>query len=162
MAVNGRNKGANFERVIAKQLSEWCGFTITRTPSSGGWAKTGDITPKDPKEMVKFIFGVECKNNESWNFPLLFKGRERGELNSVFSQWWKQCTDDCKISKKIPIVVFTRNNDPVFCIMRSTEFRMLNKVSRIIDYIKIGSFRIFLWEDLLRIPYKKVVKILTK
>lgn len=49
MAVNGRNKGANFERVIAKQLSEWCGFTITRTPSSGGWAKTGDITPKDPK-----------------------------------------------------------------------------------------------------------------
>lgn len=157
-----RRKGAAFENKIARDVTAWTGTKFTRTPSSGGWAKTGDITPKDPKEMVAFPFNLEMKNNESWNLPLLFKYEGEKTLPSVFGKWWKQCNDDAKKSKKIPVVVFTRNNDPDFCIMRVSEFKKLGLHKRCSIYIRIGPYRIFLWKEVIQLPYKKVLRILGK
>lgn len=155
-----RNKGAGFERKIAKQLSEWTGTTFTRTPSSGGWNKAGDVTPKDPKEMVRFPFNMEMKNNESWNLPMLFKAEKRGTLSGCFKSWWEQCSGDAKKSNRIPVVVFTRNNDPEFCLMSAGTFLKLGLHNQVKICIKVGGYRIFLWDEVLKKPYIEVLKTL--
>lgn len=160
--TNGRRKGAKFENAIAREVTAWTGVKFTRTPSSGGWAKTGDITPKDPKEMVKFPFNLELKNNETWNLPMLFKFADTGKLPKPYSDWWKQCTDDAKKSKRIPMVVFSRSYDLVYCIMREKEFRALGLTRSASIYIRVGVYRVCLWKEVLQIPYKRVMKTVRK
>lgn len=157
--INARKKGASFELKVAAQLTKLVGSKFSRTPSSGGWAKTGDITPKDPKEMVRFPYNIECKNNESWHTSMLFEFSGK-RLPSCFGKWWKQCSDDAKKSKKIPIVVFTRNRRPVYCIMRSNLFRKLGLNESVGIYIRIGNYRILLWEEVLKIPYLKMLELI--
>jgi len=151
--VNGRAKGASFERRIAKQISEWCGFHCVRTPMSGGWCKTGDVTPKDPKDMVGFIFNMELKKQEKWNFTQLFQM----PLSGKFKSWWNQCIDDAKKSKRIPVLIFTKNHEQVFCALRKEEFRKLKLNTGTNAYLRIGGLRVCLWQDILNIPYQVVL-----
>ena len=57
-----RNKGASFERIIAKKFKEFFGVDLVRTPQSGGFAKKsvkadefrGDIVSADSsKELMR-------------------------------------------------------------------------------------------------------------
>ena len=155
-AINARSKGAVFERNIAKEVSEWTGITFSRTPSSGGWAKTGDITPKDPKQMVDFPFNMELKNNQSWNLSELLKGTGVDGIEA----FWDQCTSDAKKSKRIPLLVFTQNGEDVYCMMYEGHVHQCHKL---IDYIDGATFLfqnrlVFLWSDFLRQNYKKLIK----
>lgn len=150
--VNGRKKGASFERKIAAEVSDWIGAKCTRTPSSGGWAKTGDITPKDPKDMVKFRFNMELKKREGWNFTQLFNLPLEGQ----FKSWWEQCVNDAKKSKRTPLLIFSKNHERVFCMMRQDDFRKLG-LNRSVAYLRIGGLRVCLWQDLLQIPYSTVL-----
>lgn len=157
--VSGRNKGSTFERHTAKEVSEWTGMEFKRTPMSGGWAKTGDITPKNPKDMVKFPFNLELKNQESWTIPMLMK-LEGGKLPKKVAGWWKQCEDDAKKSKRIPLLLMTKANEPVFLMMKTEQFRKL-KLHKVVNAsMKCGTKRVILWEEFLKIPYAKIVKTL--
>lgn len=164
--INARSKGSTFERKIAQEVSVWTGIEFKRTPMSGGWAKTGDITPKEPKEMVKFPFNLELKNQESWSWGLLFqKGVDRkrkkklikGKLMGPVKDWWLQAKGDAKKSKRIPILIFTRNGEHEYCMIRNSLFQQLNLEEQLKTYIVRGPFRIFLWKELLKIPYQDIL-----
>jgi len=160
--IQSRNKGANFERIIAKTLTTWTGTTIARSPASGGRSKkSGDITPKDPKEMVRHPFGWEMKNNETWSLPSLF---ESSELPKTFASYWKQCTEDAARGGKIPLLVFTQNNLPIFIMMERKTFIDTRLKRYVIEndlsYMKIGLLRVTLFKHLLAIPYKNVLELI--
>lgn len=150
---NSRSKGSRFERMIAKDFSQWCGFTCKRTPLSGGWAKTGDVTPKNPKDMVGFIFCTELKHQEGWSFSSSFLGRQ---LNKQVRKWWNQCQGDAKKSNRIPLLVFTKNFDQVYCMCETKFFKRVGLKEVATVLISIPNFRIFLWEDLQKIPYQEI------
>lgn len=121
--INSRAKGANFERDIAKFLSDWWGVDFRRTPASGGlhWANdnrvSGDIVPPPNSD---FPFSVECKKHEGWNFEQVIKGT--GDVTS----WWKQCTTDADEFSKVPLLIFSKNRSPVFFMVRVEDFKKLN------------------------------------
>ena len=68
---NNRNKGASYERSIAKLFERVFGEAFVRTPQSGGFAKNktakgddfrGDIVPVDKEVECKLH--IECKNTK--------------------------------------------------------------------------------------------------
>ena len=156
--VKGRSKGATFERDVAAQVTLWTGMKFTRTPMSGGWSKTGDITPKDPAHMVIFPFNMELKNQEAWTISALMKIDDKGKFAKKIEGWWKQCTDDAKKSNRVPLLLMTKANEQVFLMLRTTEFKKLGLHREIRSSIKCGKRRIVLWEEFISVPYKEIVK----
>lgn len=123
MTVNGRNKGASFERQIAKQLTSWSGMEFNRTPSSGGlhWKQnssvSGDIVAPD---TISFPFSIELKKQEvPWDFDFLLKG------TSVIWSFWEQCEKDASSQGKTPLLIFGKNRRFVYFMMRKLEFSNL-------------------------------------
>ena len=94
---SSKNKGANYERTIAKIFKEKLGVELKRTPQSGGFAKDsskgdefrGDIVSVD--DTIDFKLHIECKDQATWSLPA----------------WIKQAIEDCP-EGKVPIVVFHR------------------------------------------------------
>jgi len=121
--VNGKAKGSNFERKVAKLFSEWWGEEFHRTPGSGGlkWkddnSVSGDIVP--PKDS-KFPFNIECKKHEGWDFEQIIKGTG----NVV--KWWNQCTTDADVFSKVPLLVFSKNRSPIYFMLRYEDFKKLS------------------------------------
>jgi hypothetical protein len=107
-----KNKGSSFERLIATAFSEWWGEekSFRRTPMSGGWDRNracGDlITPEG------FPFTVEMKNFEAWDILHLITSEK-----SVLGQHWKQTLNETAPGK-LPLLIFTRNHQPTFYMMR--------------------------------------------
>lgn len=102
-----KGKGSSFERLVAKELTNWWGEgDFHRTPGSGSlhWADdnrvSGDIIP--PKGST-FNFSVECKDHATTKLDQLVSGvGGAGE----FKDFWKQCTGDARNFDKIPMLVF--------------------------------------------------------
>lgn len=118
--VNGRTKGANYERKIAKLLSSWSGIPLRRTPMSGGWSEghpevSGDIVSVEPDKP--FAYHVECKNNESWAWEATLKGK-----GPVY-EWWKQATSQCPLHKS-PWLIFSKAYRDDWLMMRTSDYRM--------------------------------------
>lgn len=112
--LKSSNKGKNYERVIAKRLSDWCGFELIRTPMSGAWPGTaGDILPRD--RLQPFPFFIECKREEAWTMEQILCG------NGLFhTKWLPEIVQ--KIAKdeshghavKCFMLIFSRNHKPDF------------------------------------------------
>ncbi|NJL54162.1 hypothetical protein HC928_02600 [bacterium] len=122
--VNGRKKGANAERRLAKLFSDWWGTEFARTPLSGGfstktfredWNAAGDLVTPDPA----FPFCVESKKVEGWKMEHLLT-----QKNSLLHDWWNQTLKETP-EGKIPLLVFTKNRTPLFAMMpwRSGKFK---------------------------------------
>ena len=157
-----RGKGYSFERRIAKDLTKWVGCLFSRCPMSGGWNKSGDITPKDPEQMTKWKFSLECKNQECFSVSSLFKIRSEKDMPKVIKKWWKQCTDDAKKHDHIPILVMTKNHEDVYCMMRrGTYERFISGDFKFPTYYSKGMV-VVLWSDLMTLNYKKVLKNFTE
>ena len=113
MGEKSRRKGANFERKIAKALTEALGVEFRRTPLSGGWADSsqvaGDIVPI---ENFDFPFSLECKNVEGWTLESLFNGDD-----AWLKTWWEQCVNETP-EGKTPLLIFTKNYAPTFVMGR--------------------------------------------
>lgn len=107
MGKASRVKGATTERQVAGMLTEWCGHKVTRVPMSGGYNKLGDLTPKDPEVQVKFPFNFEVKAREAWDLYSFLFSKSKEPWN-----WWEQCTNDARISSRLPILVFKQNLRP--------------------------------------------------
>lgn len=94
---SSKNKGANYERNIAKVFKEKLGVELKRTPQSGGFAKDtskgdefrGDIVSID--DTIDFNLHVECKDQATWSLPA----------------WIRQMEEDCP-EGKVSVVVFHR------------------------------------------------------
>jgi hypothetical protein len=107
---NSRDKGNNFELLVAKAFNQhFAPHKFRRTPLSGGWSEKaeakGDIVCVDDND---FLYCVECKNAEGWTLESLF-----AEKHKWFDDWWKQAVEECPAGK-IPLLIFTRNHMPAF------------------------------------------------
>lgn len=112
-----RNKGASFERTIAKKFKEFFGVELVRTPQSGGFVKKaekaddfrGDIVSADKDIDIKLH--IECKCCASYSIP----------------KWIRQSEEDCPINK-IPTVIFHKPNSSKDYIIIGVEgFKSLMK-----------------------------------
>ena len=153
-----RSKGQSFERKMAKILSPWSSMTLKRTPRSGAFSRTGDITPKSPEEQVKFVLNVECKCNEQLSLP----GIHTLDEKNVVWKWWRQADEESKESQREPILIFTKSRAPIFVMMHEVLFNNVGGEFRIDRYMVNGNFRIMVLEDFLKIPYSAFEKLRVK
>lgn len=109
MGKKSRDKGAAFEREVAKLFSEAYGLEFRRTPLSGGWAKDADVAAGDLVciDDPDFPYMIECKKAENWKFESLFT-----DNHTWFDNWWEQAVEECPDSKE-PLLVFSRNYMPI-------------------------------------------------
>lgn len=121
MGKRSLNKGQQFERAVAKRLSEWSGIELTRTPMSGAWVGSEvDIWPVNPEEW--FPLAVECKKEESWTFEQLMLG------TGPFLGWWAQAEQQAFQWRqrtghwREPFLVFSRNRLPMFVAVSDTLY----------------------------------------
>jgi hypothetical protein len=105
-----RNKGANFERAIAKRLREWLGedWVVSRNPTDRQKGKTGAGEFEIVGPFV-FPFAIECKAHEAFDYGQLL----RVPVTGPFEGFWEQAKAQAEAAKKAPLLVFKRNNGPV-------------------------------------------------
>jgi len=110
MGKKSRDKGANFERAIAKHLREWLGdeWEVKRNPTDRQKGKTGAgefeiVGPFD------FPYAIECKAHESFEYSQLFKV----PVSGPFISFWSQAKRQAEAAEKAPLLIFKRNNGPV-------------------------------------------------
>lgn len=157
--INARSKGSTFERSIAKDVTKWSGIDVQRTPLSGGWNSSGDITPKEPEDMVSFPFSLECKNQEMLSVSMFFKEDGAGRtLVKLLRNFWIQCANDADKYSKVPLLIVTKANEPTFVVVRASDFLQMGLKKELTLYLRRKNFRIFLWKDFIKIPYKKLTK----
>lgn len=158
-AVNGRNKGANQERKLAKLLSDWWGAKVYRTPGSGAWATShtdgklnsaGDIVCEDPN----FPFCVESKKVEGWHLEQLLTSPK-----CIIRKWWQQTLDETPVDKE-PLLIFSRNGLPELMMVHHKSFLADFLWCRYIDAetLFVGSLetRIYKLSDLFVIDPKEL------
>jgi hypothetical protein len=95
LGKRSKNKGASYERSIAKRFEEAYSVKLSRTPQSGGHSKgrnpsdefKGDIVCLEKDKI--FNLGVECKCQKTWSLPA----------------WLRQSEEETP-EGKVPIVVF--------------------------------------------------------
>ena len=119
MGKKSRNKGANFERAIARQLREWLGedWEVKRNPTDRQKGKTGAgefeiVGPFD------FPFAIECKAHESFDYSQLF----RVPVTGPFDSFWAQALRQAEAAEKAPLLIFKRNNGPVLAALNWKGF----------------------------------------
>lgn len=112
MKTNSKNKGSRFERAVAKWFEDWTGYKFSRTPGSGGWAKSkdsfGDIVCTDEKHSRRFPFSIECKNYRDINFEHILLGAKSCKVK----YFWDQALHDASRCNKIPLLIMKYNGMP--------------------------------------------------
>ena len=108
-----RNKGANFERAIAKRIREWLGeeWTVKRNPTDRqkGATGAGEFELAGPFD---FPFAIECKAHESFDYSQLFRSPLTGPLKG----FWDQAVSQADSCGKRPLLLLKRNNGPVLAV----------------------------------------------
>ena len=109
-----RNKGAAFERLVAKLFSAWCGEEIRRTPLSGGWTKKPDSDLRCDLicDNPQFIYSIEVKKREGWDLSDLITGVRAVGSTSLLGFWEQTLSQAPK--DKIPLLVFSKNHDFIY------------------------------------------------
>lgn len=110
MAKPGRGsyvKGANFERKIAKLLSQKFGVDVKRTGAQES-AKVhgGDVNTHRGNKSVLNDFFWECKAREQWDLI----------------GWLKKAQDDEGLIGRPAVVVATRNNQDDYVFLKFSDF----------------------------------------
>lgn len=116
-----RNKGANFERTIAKKFKEFFNIDLVRTPQSGGFAKKsvkadefrGDIVSADAEQEL--MLHVECKNAQTWSLP----------------QWLRQAESDAPADKKPCVIMHKPNSSQDYIVLKLEDFFELTEKKKI-------------------------------
>ena len=94
--VNSRNKGASFERELAKILHEELGLTFKRDIEQYRAADHGDLICV---EMPDFPFSIEAKRYR--------------QGYGIQPAWWSQCCDAALATNKLPLLVWKYDRLPV-------------------------------------------------
>jgi len=100
--VNGRNKGASFERQVAKMLHEELGVSFKRDIEQYRAADHGDLVPDDPD----FPFIIECKRYANGT--------------GCAPQWWKQAERAADAEGKLPCVIYKFDRRDIRCVVPLT------------------------------------------
>jgi hypothetical protein len=135
-----KNKGGTFERKVAVALSIWWSKgeskeMFTKTPRSGAWKFPQDIVPPQ-----KCPFLISCKNEEAWKgvekVLLTDKHRLAAYWEELMESYFKLGRESASLfesatkvlfNKVIPMVIFTRNHDSNYVMIRTSDFIRLEK-----------------------------------
>lgn len=93
--VNGRAKGASYERQVAKNLEAELGIKFSRILEQTREADLGDLQPEDPD----FPFIIECKRYK------------QGSSHATPSHWTQACRAGEKAGK-LPALVYKYDRLP--------------------------------------------------
>ena len=100
MATNGRNKGATFERDIAKMLDDELGISFKRNLDQYRESGLGDLIPSDPE----FPFTLELKRYAD------------GPIGGQKS-WWAQTCVAARREGKYPALIYRYDRQPIRCVV---------------------------------------------
>jgi len=124
--VNGKQKGASFERKVCKDLSFWLSGgehpdLLWRSAMSGGRSRVlakqgvtasnqlGDLSSINRLgEPLTNNFIVECKFYKDLDLHKIITGGK-----SKLTEFWKQLWFDCKENEKFPMLIAKQNFMPV-------------------------------------------------
>lgn len=95
--INGRNKGAAFEREIANELFLLTGVTFKRDLEQYRAADRGDLIPDDPA----FPFLIECKRYAAGK--------------ACLPAWKDQASKAAKAAGRIPVVIYKFDRAAICC-----------------------------------------------
>ena len=106
-----RDKGASFERTVAKQLREWSSQEFRRTKFSDGpnTATPDIITPP------RFRPVIECKNREGWSWCATIQGK------GPVWDWNRQAVNQAGVNTGDAWLILTRNRQPVFLVLQPEQ-----------------------------------------
>jgi len=129
-----KNKGASYERKIAKVFSQWSGKEFYRTPASGAWAsqrlgqdsQSGDIVAPS---SINFPFSVELKNHEGISLENFM--RSNGEIPQFFTQ----NIGDAVRAKKVPMLIVHKNRSPNYLAVPNNEIMLSDLIDNHLDYM---------------------------
>lgn len=105
MATNGRNKGAAFERDIAKMLHDELGISFKRDLEQYREGGHGDLIPSDPD----FPFTLELKR---------YAGGPIGGQKA----WWSQTCVAARREGKYPALIYRYDRQPIRCVVPMSPF----------------------------------------
>lgn len=167
-----KQKGNNYERKIAKILSQAWGVKLIRTPCSGAmkYFSPGDITPEDQKEYENFPFLLECKNRVGWTLEKF--------LSSTCDPvtWWEEeeakqiAAQGDKFYEKCMLLIFTKNHDKSYVMFTLSSlnskcgsprpmFIDTENGKHIMLLSKKNTYYVYLLDDFLKIlDYKETVE----
>ena len=100
--VNGRNKGAQFERQVAKMLHDELGVSFKRDLEQYRAADHGDLIPDDS------------------DFPFTLELKRYAKGNGCQSQWWRQVERACAATGKLPCVIYKYDRQDIRCVVPFT------------------------------------------
>jgi hypothetical protein len=169
MAVNGKQKGSEFERQVAKKLSLWITHGIRddclwRSALSGGRAtlqfkqgkknksQTGDLSSIDSLSQ-QFIdkFFIEIKFYKEL-------GIESGFIKNqgILKSFWDKLVKDALAAEKNPMLIARQNRLPTLLLLHKNGARLLNLHESILlcEPTKIAEFsqwpaEVYLFDELL-------------
>jgi len=129
MNGKGRNaKGSNYERELAKKLSNWTGENFMRTLQSGA----GGTRAVDEIRMTGDLF-APLGSNSSFSYEA--KNHASTRLNHVFNnngdipEFWKQATTDCRRVRKYglsPMLLFHVTREADYVLLPYTDWLFAN------------------------------------
>lgn len=150
MSRKSKTKGSEYERRIAKMLSDWSGLKIFRTPLSGGYrlSTKSDLTTKNPDDFVMIV------DTKKWENSYSLKSLLDNNLDVFIDVYWKKlketketCVVDNKRYYKFPIMIFSSNYDDDYCVISYAFFKRMKTYSfpflKKKDYV-IMKFKYFL------------------
>ncbi len=119
MGARSRNKGSRAEREVCRLFQQHLGGTWSRVPLSGGWGNRRDFeTCGDViTTLPDFPFTIECKNAEGWHLEHLLTHPD----TCLIARWWQQTCAEATEAGKKPMLVFTRNFQPLYVAVRSED-----------------------------------------
>ena len=95
--TNSRNKGAAFERDIAKRLFDELGIRFERDLDQYRTRDRGDLIPPD---CPGWPYVIECKKTKDFQ-------------QGCKAEWWQQASTAAKAAGKIPVVIWATDRRPV-------------------------------------------------
>jgi hypothetical protein len=98
--VNGRNKGASFERETANALRDELGINFKRNLEQYRTAGHADLIPDDPA----FPFTLELKRYAS------------GPIGGA-PAWWDQAVGAADLDGKMPCLIYKYDRKPMRCVI---------------------------------------------
>lgn len=170
---NSRRKGNKAEREVCKWFKQWTGYDFARVPSSGGlrWKRVndtvGDITCTDKTHGNKFPFTIESKSYKTLDIlPVVIGNKMKIE------EFWEQAKADGIRGNKEPLLFMRYNgmkaNTYFVLINEDTGKLIIDLLDHKFNYpiIKVtkssDKYYIISSEDMVRVDYKKIYKVIRK
>lgn len=163
-AGGGHEKGADFERWVAKQLNKWARQgdeedLFWRSPGSGSRGRTmkkagthtGDITcTGDRGKPFIDAFWVECKSYRSVDWRgIIFD--EKGEMLA----YWRKLEFDAFKAQKFPLMIIKTNKKaPVVLTVQDASDLLGNRYIKISRLAPVPLFLcVYTWDKLMEQKY---------